>query len=42
MRRTLYVGVTSDLVSRFSAIDLVRAGATVLGGKTVYGDLAAR
>ena len=32
-RAGLVVGVTSDLVSRFSAIDLVRAGATVLGGK---------
>ena len=32
-RAGLVVGVTSDLVSRFSAIDLVRAGAAVLGGK---------
>jgi alanyl-tRNA synthetase len=27
------VGVTNDLVSRFNAVDLVRAGAAVLGGK---------
>ncbi len=32
-RAGLVVGVTNDLTSRFSAIDLVRAGATVLGGK---------
>ena len=32
-RAGLVVGVTNDLVSRFSAIDLVRAGAAVLGGK---------
>jgi alanyl-tRNA synthetase len=29
----LVVGVTSDLIQRFSAIDLVRKGAEVLGGK---------
>ena len=27
------VGVTSDLTDRFSAVDLVRAGSAVLGGK---------
>ena len=27
------VGVTADLTSRFSAIDLVRRGAEALGGK---------
>ena len=32
-RAGLVVGVTSDLVSRFNAVDLVRAGASVLGGK---------
>jgi len=32
-RAGLVVGVTNDLVSRFSAIDLVRVGAAVLGGK---------
>ena len=32
-RAGLVVGVTNDLVSLFSAIDLVRAGAAVLGGK---------
>ena len=32
-RAGLVVGVTNDLVSRFSAIDLVRAGAAALGGK---------
>jgi alanyl-tRNA synthetase len=29
----LVVGVTADLVTRFSAVDLVRKGAEVLGGK---------
>ena len=29
----LIVGVTNDLTSRFSAVELVRAGSTVLGGK---------
>ncbi|MCA3562064.1 MAG: alanine--tRNA ligase [Aestuariivirga sp.] len=32
-RAGLVVGVTNDLTSRFSAIDLVRAGAVALGGK---------
>ena len=32
-RAGLVVGVTNDLVSRFNAVDLVRAGAAVLGGK---------
>ncbi|MCA3556346.1 alanine--tRNA ligase [Aestuariivirga sp.] len=32
-RAGLVVGVTDDLTSRFSAIDLVRAGAAALGGK---------
>jgi alanyl-tRNA synthetase len=32
-KASLYVGVTADLTSRISAIDLVRAGATALGGK---------
>jgi alanyl-tRNA synthetase len=32
-RASLYVGVTADLTSKFSAVDLVRAGAAVLGGK---------
>ena len=32
-RAGLVVGVTNDLVSRFNAVDLVRAGAVVLGGK---------
>ena len=32
-RAGLVVGVTNDLVSRFSAINLVRAGAAALGGK---------
>ena len=27
------VGVTADLVARFSAVDLVRRGAEALGGK---------
>ena len=27
------VGVTPDLVARFSAVDLVKAGAAALGGK---------
>jgi len=30
---TLVVGVTDDLTNRFNAVDLVRKGATVLGGK---------
>ena len=30
---TLYVGVTSDLTSRFNAVELVRMGSEVLGGK---------
>jgi alanyl-tRNA synthetase len=29
----IVVGVTNDLVSRFNAVDLVRKGAEVLGGK---------
>jgi alanyl-tRNA synthetase len=29
----IVVGVTNDLVARFSAVDLVRKGAEVLGGK---------
>ncbi len=29
----LYVGVTEDLLPKLSAVDLVRAGSTVLGGK---------
>jgi alanyl-tRNA synthetase len=32
-RASLYVGVTSDLTAKLSAVDLVRAGAAVLGGK---------
>ena len=32
-RAGLVVGVTNDLTARFSAIDLVRAGAAALGGK---------
>ncbi len=32
-RASLYVGVTADLTSKLSAVDLVRAGAAVLGGK---------
>ena len=32
-RAGLIVGVTSDLTSRFNAVELVRAGSTVLGGK---------
>ncbi len=32
-RAGLVVGVTNDLVTRFNAVDLVRVGATVLGGK---------
>jgi alanyl-tRNA synthetase len=32
-RAGLVVGVTNDLTSRFNAVDLVRAGSVVLGGK---------
>jgi alanyl-tRNA synthetase len=32
-RAALIVGVTADLTSRFNAVDLVRAGSAVLGGK---------
>ena len=32
-KASLYVGVTDDLTSKLSAVDLVRAGAAVLGGK---------
>ncbi len=32
-RGTLAVGVTDDLIGRFSAVDLVRAGVEALGGK---------
>ena len=32
-RASLYVGVTADLAAKLSAVDLVRAGAAVLGGK---------
>ncbi len=32
-RAGLIVGVTADLTSRFNAVELVRAGASVLGGK---------
>ncbi len=32
-RASLYVGVTVDLTAKLSAVDLVRAGAAVLGGK---------
>ena len=32
-RASLYVGVTADLTTKLSAVDLVRAGAAVLGGK---------
>ena len=32
-KASLVVGVTSDLTDRFSAVDLVRAGAEALGGK---------
>ncbi len=32
-RAGLIVGVTSDLTSRFNAVELARAGSTVLGGK---------
>ncbi len=32
-RAGIAVGVTEDLVEKFSAVDLVRTGATVLGGK---------
>ena len=32
-RASLYVGVTADLTAKVSAVDLVRAGAAVLGGK---------
>ena len=31
-KASLYVGVTADLTSKLSAVDLVRAGAAVLGG----------
>jgi alanyl-tRNA synthetase len=29
----IVVGITSDLTTRFSAVDLVRKGAEILGGK---------
>jgi alanyl-tRNA synthetase len=32
-KASIVVGVTSDLTSRFSAVDLVRKGGEVLGGK---------
>ncbi len=32
-KSSLVVGVTEDLIARFSAVDLVRVGAEVLGGK---------
>ena len=32
-RASLYVGVTADLTAKLNAVDLVRAGAAVLGGK---------
>jgi len=32
-RAGLIVGVTSDLTQRFNAVDLVRIGSEVLGGK---------
>ena len=32
-KAALVVGVTEDLVSRFSAVELVQAGAAALGGK---------
>ncbi len=32
-RAGLIVGVTNDLTARFSAVDLVRIGSAVLGGK---------
>ena len=32
-RASLYVGVTADLTPKLNAVDLVRAGASVLGGK---------
>jgi alanyl-tRNA synthetase len=32
-KASLYVGVTADLTSKLSAVDLVRAGSAVLGGK---------
>ena len=32
-KASLVVGVTEDLVERVSAVDLVRAGASALGGK---------
>jgi alanyl-tRNA synthetase len=32
-RASLYVGVTTDLTPKLSAVDLVRVGAAVLGGK---------
>lgn len=32
-KASIVVGVTQDLVSRFNAVDLVKAGAEVLGGK---------
>jgi alanyl-tRNA synthetase len=32
-KASLVIGVTDDLVKRFSAVDLVRVGAEALGGK---------
>ena len=32
-KASLYVGITNDLTARISAVDLVRAGSAVLGGK---------
>ena len=32
-KASLVVGVTDDLTARVSAVDLVKAGATALGGK---------
>ena len=32
-KAAIAVGVTEDLTGRFSAVDLVRAGAAALGGK---------
>ena len=32
-RASLIVGVTPDLTARFNAVDLVRTGSAVLGGK---------
>jgi alanyl-tRNA synthetase len=32
-RAGLIVGVTNDLTSRYNAVDLVRVGAALLGGK---------